>query len=112
MWKQYVEDFTLKHLLLFETRAREIYQTFVYKHSEAIEILLKLAYILWNLQTSWANNSRILRIKNVKFSWHGNTQVMSYELQVQIHELRVQIHDQIKVKLISKGHKSENAEVA
>ena len=37
---------------------------------------------------------------------------MSYELQVQIHELRVQIHDQIKVKLISKGHKSENAEVA
>ena len=37
---------------------------------------------------------------------------MSYELKVQIHELRVQIHDQIKVKLISKGNKSQNVEVA
>ena len=37
IWKQYIEDFTLKHLLLFEICAREIYEKFVYKHSETIE---------------------------------------------------------------------------
>ena len=37
IWKQYVEDFTLKHLLLFEICAREICEKFVYKHSETIE---------------------------------------------------------------------------
>ena len=37
IWKQYVEDFTLKHLLFFETCAREIRKKFVYKHSETIE---------------------------------------------------------------------------
>ena len=37
MWKQYVEDFTLKHLLLFEICAREMYEKFVYKHSETKE---------------------------------------------------------------------------
>ena len=36
IWK-YVEDFTLKHLLLFEICAREISGKFVYKHSETIE---------------------------------------------------------------------------
>ena len=30
--------------------------------------MLKLAYFLKNLQNSWANNSRILMIKNAKFS--------------------------------------------
>ena len=37
IWKQYVEDFTLKHLLLFEICGREICETFVYKHLETIE---------------------------------------------------------------------------
>ena len=37
IWKQYVEDFALKHLLLFEISAREISEKFVYKHSETIE---------------------------------------------------------------------------
>ena len=32
-----VEDFTLKHLLLFEIRACEICEKFVCKHSETIE---------------------------------------------------------------------------
>ena len=36
IWK-YVEDFTLKHLLLFKICAREICKKFVYKHSETIE---------------------------------------------------------------------------
>ena len=35
--KKYVEDFTLKHLLLFEICAGEICEKFVYKHSETIE---------------------------------------------------------------------------
>ena len=32
----YVEDFTLKHPLLFKICARDIYEKFVYKHSEKI----------------------------------------------------------------------------
>ena len=43
-------------------------EKFVYKHSETIEYVKKLAYFLRNLQTSRVKNSRILRIKNVKFS--------------------------------------------
>ena len=35
IWK-YVEDFTLNHDLLFEIRAREICEKFVYKHSETV----------------------------------------------------------------------------
>ena len=37
IWKWYVEDFTLKHLLLFEVCAHDMYEKFVYKHSETIE---------------------------------------------------------------------------
>ena len=64
-WKYYVEDFPLKHLLLFEICLRQTREKFVYKHSE-IECL-KLACFLKNLQTSRANNSRIVRIHNAKF---------------------------------------------
>ena len=32
-----IEDFTLKHLLLFEICEHEICEKFVYKHSETIE---------------------------------------------------------------------------
>ena len=66
-WRQYVEYFILKYLLLFEICAREIYEKFVYKHSETIEYVKTLPDLLRNLQTLQANNSRILRIKNVKF---------------------------------------------
>ena len=37
----YVEDFTLKDLLLFEICAREICEKFVYKHSETIGYVKK-----------------------------------------------------------------------
>ena len=37
MWKWYVEDFTLKQLLLFEICAHEICEKFVCKHSVTIE---------------------------------------------------------------------------
>ena len=33
-------------------------------------IFLKFAYFLRNLQTSWANNLSVFRIKNAKFSGH------------------------------------------
>ena len=36
IWK-YVEDFTLKHHLLFKISAREICEKFVYKHSETMD---------------------------------------------------------------------------
>ena len=36
IWK-YVVDFILKRLLRFEICAREIWEKFVYKHSESIE---------------------------------------------------------------------------
>ena len=42
MWKKYVEDFTLKYLLLFEIYARKICEKFVYKHSETIEYVKNL----------------------------------------------------------------------
>ena len=37
IWKYYVEDITLKHLLLYEICAREICEKCVYKHLETIE---------------------------------------------------------------------------
>ena len=37
VYKYYVEDSTLKHPLIFEIRAREICEKFVYKHSETIQ---------------------------------------------------------------------------
>ena len=49
IWKQYVEDFTLKHLLLFEICTHEICEKFVYKHSETIEYVK-------NLPTFWEIN--------------------------------------------------------
>ena len=37
IWKYYVADFILKHLLLFQIWARKICEKFLYKHSETIE---------------------------------------------------------------------------
>ena len=44
IWKRYVEDFTLKHHLLFEICAREIREGFVYK----CWITNFFLWILWN----------------------------------------------------------------
>ena len=65
--KQCVKDFTLKHLLLFEISAHEICEVCLQTFRNN-RICKKLAYFLRNLQTSRANNSRIVRIKNAKFS--------------------------------------------
>ena len=37
IWKKYVEEFALKHLLLYELCVRQICKKFVYKHSKTIE---------------------------------------------------------------------------
>ena len=37
IWKEYLEDFTLNYILLFEICACEKCEKFVYKHSETIE---------------------------------------------------------------------------
>ena len=39
IWKYYVEDFTLKHLLFLEMSARETCEKFVYKDLEITEYL-------------------------------------------------------------------------
>ena len=41
MGKYYVEDLTLKQLLILEMCALEIYEKFVYTHSETIEYVKK-----------------------------------------------------------------------
>ena len=54
---------------LFEICEREMCGVFVCKHSEAIGCVNKLGYFKRNLQTSYVNNNtRILWIKNAKFS--------------------------------------------
>ena len=57
-------------LLLFEIYAREICEKFVYKHSETKEYV-KISLVLKKLQTSRANNPRILKIKILKFSGYS-----------------------------------------
>ena len=52
----------------FEIYAPETYEMFVYKHTETIHYVTFL-----KIQTSPVNSSRILRIKNVKFS--GNSRL-------------------------------------
>ena len=51
---------------------------FVYKHTETIEYVKKVAYFLRKIQNLRVNNSKILRIQNVKFSgyyFHMNTNI-------------------------------------
>ena len=43
---------------------------FDYKHTETIEYVKKLAYILIKIQTLRVNNWGNFAIKNAKFSWH------------------------------------------
>ena len=82
---KYAEDFTLQHLLHFEICACEICQMLVYKHSETECIKnFKKAYFLRNLQTSRINNSRILKIRNAKFSGYGFYMNTNIQLDFQI----------------------------
>ena len=67
-WKQRVEDFTLKYLLLFKICSREVCENLAYKHSETIEYAKNQPTFLRNLLISRENNSKILRIENEKFS--------------------------------------------
>ena len=68
MWNQYVEDLTLRRLLIFEIYVGEICKKFFLRTSRNNTIYKKLAYFLRNLQTSRANNSQNLWTKKAKFS--------------------------------------------
>ena len=57
--------------LTFEMHPSEMYEMFVYKHTETIEYVKKVACFLRKLQTLRVHNSRILRIKNPKFSGYS-----------------------------------------
>ena len=65
----------------FKLGAREICEKFVYKHSEIIGFVKnRVCYCLRNLQISWENNSRILRV-NAKFSgyyFYTNTNIRRF----------------------------------
>ena len=66
VWK-YVEDFTLKTFTFWHMRTWDMWQVCL-QTFRSNRTCYKLAYFLRNLQTSRANNSRILTIKNAKFS--------------------------------------------
>ena len=82
--------------MLYEICTREIYEKFGYKHSETNRIREILVYFLRNLQTSQANNSRILRIKNAKFSGHCfymNTNMKEdFQICISVTEQKKEVH--------------------
>ena len=98
IWREYVEDFTLKHLLLSEIWTLEICGTFCLKtFRNKICLWIYYAYIFRNLQTSRANNSTILRIKNARFSgfcFHMNTNILG--------DFQICISVPLKFKLLTK----------
>ena len=51
IWKQYVEDLTLKHFLLFEICAHNICKKFVHRHSETTEYVKN--YLLFKKFTNF-----------------------------------------------------------
>ena len=61
-------------------------------------IRLKLAYVLRNLQTSQENNSRILRIKKVKFS--GQFSIWKQTYRVIFKSAIVKLWDQVFERVI------------
>ena len=64
--KYYVEDYALKHLLIFEICAREIRVESLFTNIQ--KYVKNKPTFLKNWQTSRANNWIILGIKNAKFS--------------------------------------------
>ena len=52
---------------IFWVFACKVWKMFVYKHAKTVEYVKKF-YFLRKIKTLWINNSRILWIKNAKFS--------------------------------------------
>ena len=61
------ENFVFLTPRILEILTRKVCEMFVYKHTKIIEYVKKIAYFLRKTKTLRVNNSRILRIKNVKF---------------------------------------------
>ena len=71
MKTKYAENFTLKHLLLFEICTREICEKFVYKHLETIEYVRKnlpTFYEIYKLHWKITREFLGLRMRN----FHGS----------------------------------------
>ena len=64
---------------MLELYNRKVCEMFIYKHTETIEYVKKVAYFLRNMQTSRLNNSREflgLRIQNLQgIISNGNFQI-------------------------------------
>ena len=73
IWKLYVQDFNLKHILLFEICARDICKKFVYKHLETTEYLkINLLLGLWQFQMGLEDgliNLKIYKQKSPRISY-------------------------------------------
>ena len=52
---------------IFWVFACKVWKMFVYKHAKTVEYVKKF-YFLRKIKTLWINNSRILWMKNAKFS--------------------------------------------
>ena len=80
------------------------------KHSEAIEYIKKVAYFFRNLKTSRENKSRILWIKNAKFSGYcfyinTNTNAKSTMLiKKSVHFIMVKMSFGLKVRWMVQNH--------
>ena len=70
MKTKYVENFTLKHLLLFEICTRKICEKFVYKHLETLEYVKNLPtfYEIYKLHWKITREFLGLRMRN----FHGS----------------------------------------
>ena len=78
IWKYFVEDFTLKHLLLFEICPCHICKNFVYKHSEYLKMFVhKIRFRpLFKLETQnykkrQRHVSMFLLTMNHENQWHS-----------------------------------------
>ena len=86
IWKYHVEDFRLKHLLLFEICAHEIWEKFVYKHSETINYVKNYPTFseIFKLHGQIPQEFLGLKMRNlqgIRFIWTGTySKIFEYAL--------------------------------
>ena len=83
MKTKYAENFTLKHLLLFEICTREICEKFVYKHLETTEYVRKnlpTFYEIYKLHWKITREFLGLRIRN----FHGSASIWTKKTHSEI----------------------------
>ena len=70
IYNYYPENFTVLILRVLELFTHKVCEIFVCKHTETIEHVKNRLLFKKEKQTLRENNSKILRIKNAKFSGH------------------------------------------